>query len=251
MKYYYDLHLHSCLSPCADDENTPNSLAGFAKLCELDIVALTDHNSTLNCPAFFKACERYGVIPIAGMELTTSEDIHIVCLFPDLNSAMAFDEEIATHRMKIKNNPSIFGRQLVLDEYDETVCEIDELLSFATDISVDDAPEMVEKFGGVCYPAHIDRSSNGIITVLGTLPPTPHFNVVELKDRDKLDRLKAEHGLDGRYFVYSSDAHSLEMMSDAQNFVELPDGLTGKEIAKALVEFFKNPNGGRNEGIIS
>ena len=110
---------------------------------------------------------------------------------------------------------------------------------------------VVEKFGGVCYPAHIDRSSNGIIAVLGTLPPTPHFNVVELKDRDKFDRLKAEHGLDGRYFVYSSDAHSLEMMSDAQNFVELPDGLSGKEIAKALVDFFKNPNGGRNEGIIS
>lgn len=251
MKYYYDLHLHSCLSPCADDESTPNSLAGFAKLCELDIVALTDHNSTLNCPAFFKACERYGVIPVAGMELTTSEDIHMVCLFPTLDSAMAFNDEISAHRMNIKNDPSIFGRQLVLDENDETVCELDELLSFATDISVDDAPELVEKYGGVCYPAHIDRSSNGIIAVLGTLPPTPRFGVVELRERGKLEELKAQHRLDGKYFVYSSDAHSLEMMSDAQNYVELPDGLSGEQVGMALVDFLKNPSGGSNEGIIA
>ena len=77
-RYYYDLHIHSCLSPCGDDDNTPNNIAGMASLCGLNIVALTDHNTTANCPAFFEAAKRYGIIPIAGMELTTSEDIHIV-----------------------------------------------------------------------------------------------------------------------------------------------------------------------------
>ena len=83
-RYYYDLHIHSCLSPCADDENTPNNVAGIASLSGLNIIALTDHNSTANCPAFFAACERFGITPIAGMELTTSEDIHVVCLFEEL-----------------------------------------------------------------------------------------------------------------------------------------------------------------------
>ena len=80
-RYYYDLHIHSCLSPCGDNDNTPNNIAGMATLCGLNIVALTDHNSCKNCPAFFAAAKKYGIIPIAGMELTTSEDIHIVCLF--------------------------------------------------------------------------------------------------------------------------------------------------------------------------
>ena len=77
-KYYYDLHTHSCLSPCGDDDNTPNNICGMAALSEIDIVALTDHNSSKNCPAFFTAAEKYGVIPVAGMELTTAEDIHVV-----------------------------------------------------------------------------------------------------------------------------------------------------------------------------
>ena len=109
MRYPYDLHNHSCLSPCADNDNTPNNIVGMAYLCGLKIMALTDHNTAKNCPAFFEAAARYGIIPIAGMELTTSEDIHAVCLFPDLPSAMRFDEYIDSHRIKIKNRPEFFG----------------------------------------------------------------------------------------------------------------------------------------------
>ena len=86
-KFFYDLHIHSCLSPCGDDDNTPNNIAGMASLCELDIVALTDHNTVKNCPAFFEAAKKYGIIPVAGMELTTSEDIHVVCIFEKLDDA--------------------------------------------------------------------------------------------------------------------------------------------------------------------
>ena len=79
-RYYCDLHIHSCLSPCGDDESTPASLAGMAAVIGLDIVALTDHNTARNCPAFFDAAEEVGIIPIAGMELTTAEDIHLQLL---------------------------------------------------------------------------------------------------------------------------------------------------------------------------
>ena len=102
-KYYYDLHIHSCLSPCGDEDNTPGNIVGMAKLCGLNILALTDHNSCKNCPAFFEAAKRHGIIPIAGMELTTSEDIHVVCLFEHLKDALAFDEYVDSRRNKIKN----------------------------------------------------------------------------------------------------------------------------------------------------
>ena len=82
--YFYDLHIHSCLSPCADDDMTPANIAGMAALPGLNLVALTDHNSCKNCPAFFAHAKRYGIVPVAGMELTTAEDIHVICLFSDL-----------------------------------------------------------------------------------------------------------------------------------------------------------------------
>ena len=102
-KYYYDLHIHSCLSPCGDDDSTPDSILGMGELNGLDLMALTDHHTCKNCPAFFEAAEKHGILPVAGMELTTAEDIHVVCLFPDLESALSFSEEIDKRRIEIKN----------------------------------------------------------------------------------------------------------------------------------------------------
>ena len=101
--YFYDLHIHSALSPCADNDMTPNNIAGMAAIKGLSILALTDHNSAKNCPAFFDACKQQGIIAIAGMELSTAEDIHLVCLFEELDDAMRFDAEIEKHLMPIKN----------------------------------------------------------------------------------------------------------------------------------------------------
>ena len=102
-KYYYDLHIHSCLSPCGDDDMTPNNIAGMGVLNGLNIMALTDHNTSKNCPAFFKAAKKNGIIPIAGMELTTAEDIHVVCLFKDLDTALNFDGMVDSRRIKYHN----------------------------------------------------------------------------------------------------------------------------------------------------
>ena len=117
-RYYYDLHIHSCLSPCADNDMTPSNIAGMATIAGVQIVALTDHNTVKNCPAFFKAAKRQGIIPVAGMELTTSEDIHVVCLFERLEDAVEFGCEIEKHRILIKNRTDIFGEQLIVDEND-------------------------------------------------------------------------------------------------------------------------------------
>ncbi len=222
-RYFYDLHIHSCLSPCGDDDNTPNNIAGMASLCGLNIVALTDHNSTDNCPAFFEAAKRYGIIPIAGMELTTSEDIHIVCLFETLEKAMAFGEKVKALRIPVKNRPDIFGNQLILDGQDNIIGEEENLLINATLISVEDVPDLVHEFGGVCYPAHIDRQSNGIISILGTFPESPHFNCVEFHDGNKADEYIQKYNLHDKKIIVSSDAHRLCDMRDKENYFDLED----------------------------
>ena len=120
-RYSYDLHIHSCLSPCADDDMTPANIAGMLSIAGIGLAALTDHNTCRNCPAFFKACRQYGIVPVAGMELTTSEEIHVVCLFPELETALEFGEYVHTRLMKIKNRPDIFGNQLIVDENDQVI----------------------------------------------------------------------------------------------------------------------------------
>ena len=224
-RYYYDLHLHSCLSACADNDNTPANLAGIAKLSGLDIVALTDHNTTANCPAFFKACEAFEIVAIGGMELTTSEDIHVVCLFPTLADAMAFGKEMDAHRTKIPNKKNIFGDQLIMNEDDEVIGEDPYLLSVATDISLEDVPDYVARHRGVCYPAHIDRQSNSVITTLGTFPPSPEFSLFELHDGTREGEMRGRYELDGKKMICSSDAHRLEDVRDGEYYILLEDDL--------------------------
>lgn len=222
-RYYYDMHIHSCLSPCGDDDNTPNNIAGMASICGLNIVALTDHNSCKNCPAFFTAAKRYGIIPIAGMELTTAEDIHMVCLFEELDQALAFSDEIAARRILIKNRVDIFGEQMILDGDDNLIGTEEYLLSNATTVSYDEAPGIVAKYGGICYPAHIDRQANGVVSILGTLPPSPEFSCIELHNGEKTGEYTEKYGLENKTILIGSDAHYLTDMRDKEHYLELDD----------------------------
>lgn len=223
-KYYYDLHIHSCLSPCADNDMTPNNIAGMAAIKGLNILALTDHNSTKNCPAFFEACKRQGIIPIAGMELSTAEDIHLVCLFSELDDAMRFGEEIKRHLMPLKNRPEIFGDQLVLDGEDEIVGEEELLLISATDLPVAEAIALAKQFGAHVHPAHIDRQSNGMVAILGDVPAEYGFRVFELRERENINELSATvEELCEDAVVVCSDAHHLWDISEAENFVLIDD----------------------------
>lgn len=222
-KYYYDLHIHSALSPCGDNESTPASVAGMAKVNGLDIVALTDHNTAKNCPAFFEAAKQVGVLPVAGMEVTTAEDIHAVCLFPTLNKALEFEEELNTHKILFENRVDIFGNQFIMDCDDNIVGEEAYLLSNATDIGLEQLPNMVEKYGGICYPAHIDRASNSVTAVLGCFPTYMSFCCAELHDSDRLDEFLPSTNLSANKIIISSDAHYLWDIKEAKEYFEMPE----------------------------
>ena len=214
-RFSYDLHVHSCLSPCGDDDMTPCNIAGMAHLNGLDIVALTDHNASRNCPAFFTACSSYGIVPVAGMELTTSEDIHLLCLFETLEEALAFEESIQENRMRIKNRKGIYGEQRILNENDELIGEEPFFLPAATDMDLETAAKRVESFGGVCYPAHIDREANGLLAILGAFPEQPEFCCAELREKEN------RHLAGDRRILVCSDAHRLWELKEAGDGTEI------------------------------
>ena len=233
-RYYYDFHVHSCLSPCGDADNTPNNLAGMAFLNGVRIMALTDHNSSRNCPAFFAAARRYGIVPIAGMELTTSEDIHAVCLFETLEDALAFNDEVDTRRIRVKNREDIFGEQLILDEEDNVVAHEEDLLINATTIALDEAPQLAAQYGGICYPAHIDRPANGAIEILGDFPHYVGFHLAELHDKSNRDEYVRKYGLEGIRLLFSSDAHCLDQLreEDDNDWIEVDADLSDEELVR-------------------
>ena len=237
-RYFCDLHIHSCLSPCADDDMTPANIAGMAMLNGLNIVALTDHNTVKNCPAFFHHAKKYGLIPIAGMELTTSEDIHLICLFRNLSDAMDFENFVDKKRPDYPNSPDIFGHQYLMDENDEIVGEEKILLINAADISLATAFNEVQKRSGVCYPAHIDRTSNGIVSVLGGFPPEPHFTAYELnRAQAREEYLSRFAHLSELAETVSSDAHRLSDISEASFSIELFDEPYSSDLVRgALID---------------
>ena len=234
-RFYYDLHIHSCLSPCGDDSSTPDSIAGMGELNGLSIMALTDHNSAKNCPAFLKAAKRHNITAICGMELTTSEDIHVVCLFENLEAAMDFDTEINKLRISYVNKPEIFGNQLIVDDEDNVLATEGNLLINAVMLSLDDAPLLVQKYGGVCYPAHIDKASNSVSSVLGAFPDYLGFQFAEVHDASKLSEYSRFSGLDCNNLLVSSDAHYLWDISEKNSFITLDaDENDSEAIVKCL-----------------
>ena len=238
-KYFYDLHIHSCLSPCAENDMTPANIAGMASICGLNIVALTDHNTTKNCRAFFAAAKKYGIIPVAGMEMTTAEDVHMVVLFENLEDAERFDAEFQKYRVLYKNKTEIFGDQLIVDENDNVTGIEENLLINASTLSISDAVTLLEGYGAAVFPAHIDREENGIISMLGMIPESPFFPTVELNDGSKKEEYIKKYSLTDRLTVTDSDAHHLWQINEAENFIMLDDepyssALVRKNLIKLL-----------------
>ena len=222
MKIPYDLHIHTCLSPCGDDSMTPVNIAHMAYLKGLALIAVTDHNSARNVSAVIDAAVGLPLTVIPGLELNTSEEIHLVCLFPDTASAQSAGEYVESRLPHILNKPDVFGNQLVMDKNESIIEEVERLLITASTISIDDAADFAAEYGGVCFPAHIDRNSNSIIGVLGTVPDYLGYKTVEVSNPDAFVLNTFGRDICDHYRVLtSSDAHYLQNISEAERFLEL------------------------------
>lgn len=233
MSIFYDFHLHSCLSPCGDDEMTPFNLVNMAALLGYDAIALTDHNSSLNCPSALKAGEKAGITVIPGMELCTCEEIHTVCLFETLEGAMEFSDYVHTALPPIENRSDIFGNQIVTDSEDNPLSREKLLLTTASSISIGEVSDSVKKYGGICYPAHIDRASYSIISALGDFPLEYGFKFAEITEKGNKEEFREKYSaLKNAEFIVSSDSHYLENMPDPKH--KLPCGNSVREIMEYL-----------------
>lgn len=219
MKYAYDFHIHTALSPCGDNDMTPNNIVNMALLKELDIIAITDHNSCENAAAVMKVAEGTDLIVIPGMEVETSEEIHMVCLFPDIVSANHMQEVVYNHLPPLENRVSIFGEQLILNEEDDIVGENKRLLLTATSLSIYDVVKYVRQFNGVAFPAHIDRSSYSVLSNLGWIPEDLDVHTLEVSKNADLEKSKLNYS---KYNVIrSSDAHYLPDIFEREQFLDL------------------------------
>lgn len=210
MALRYDLHIHSCLSPCAEDDMTPANLAGFAKLAGADLIAVTDHNSARNLPAVQAACRAYGLRLLPGIEVNTAEEIHLLCYFPTVADALAYGEALYAALPALPYDEQIWGRQLIMDENDAVIGTVEKLLTGAAAWSLAQAKRRCEALGGVAVPAHVDADSYSVLSVLGLLPEDLGFAAIEVHLPQKLPGL-IEGGFvpPGLEVLHSSDAHQL------------------------------------------
>lgn len=221
---YYDLHIHSCLSPCGDDDMTPANIAGMAAIKGLDVIAVTDHNSCKNCPAVLAAAREYGILAIPGMEINTSEEVHAVCLFEELKAAMEFDEYVYEKLIPFPNKEEIFGKQQIYNDQDQVCGTVPNLLINAADISFEGLWELVRGYGGVMFPAHVDKTANSLIANLGFIPPDSLFRTAEVKDLTRLHGLKKSNPyLEKCRIISNSDAHYLEHIHEPELTLEVKE----------------------------
>lgn len=213
-----DLHIHSALSPCADDDMTPNNIVNMALLKGLDAIAITDHNSCDNVEAVMRvAGDRLLIVP--GMEVQTREEVHLLCYFDNLDNLISFDEIIRDHLPNILNKPEVFGHQYIMNELDEVVGDRNELLISSIDMSIDELVEVVRTNSGIVVPAHVNRPSYSILSQLGFIPAELGFRMFEISQdygylADEYSKMK---------YFHSSDAHSLGQILERESYINVRD----------------------------
>lgn len=234
MAAYCDLHIHSCLSPCADDDMTPWNLVGMARVKGLDVIALTDHNTALNTPEAVAAGEAYGVQVIPGMEITSREEVHILGYFSSVQDALAAGDTVYAHLPQVENQPALFGNQIIIGPDDAPSGTLGKLLINATNLSVAEVCALVRSFGGVPVPAHINRGANGMIGALGLMPFLPEYPVVEVYPGVACPAYATK----GRFVLHSSDAHRLEDLQERTFSLDVQP--TAEDVVRLLRALDKN-----------
>ncbi len=221
MSVFYDLHIHSALSPCGDDDMTPNNIVNMSALKGLDVIAVTDHNSAANARSCVECGKKAGILVLPGIEIETSEEVHLLALFSNPDDAENMSSVIWDKLPKIKNRVEIFGEQYVMDCDDNIVTVIPNLLSTATQISLNDAVKLVRELNGVPIPAHVDKSSYSIFSNLGFIPGELDFSTLEVKDRGKSDEIFRSCKSPGFKLISNSDAHFLWDINERINSLDL------------------------------
>jgi len=208
---FADLHIHTCLSPCATLDMTPQKIVEQAQKKSLEIIAITDHNSAENAGSVMAAAQDTELCVIPGIEVTTSEEVHIVGLFENPLDALSMQTLVYDHLQPGENDDDLFGMQVIANAFDEVEGMNRRLLIGATNLGLSEVIDAIHKLNGLAVAAHIDRQSFSIISQLGFIPEGLDLDAVEISRRMTLKKGRAFFKDLKRFaFITSSDAHDLE-----------------------------------------
>ena len=234
MIYKTDLHIHSTLSPCGSLESSPKEIVAEAIRKKLDIIAISDHNSTQNLPALEKAASGR-LIAFYGIEVQTLSETHLLVVFDTLETAMLFGDFIYDKLPDIKNEPDYFGDQVIVDQYENIIAFEDRLLLQSIDSDVSEVTEHAHSLGGLVFPSHIDRDTFSIISQLGYIPEELPIDGIEISRDISLKKAREDFPeyCEKYPVIRNSDAHYLKEIGTEATFFKIQEP-TVAEMQKAL-----------------
>lgn len=232
--YRTDLHVHTVLSACADLEMSPGNIVAIAKQRQLDMIGITDHNSTLNCAVALELAHENGLELLLGTEVTTKEEVHCLAYFEDLESLSLFQQYLDKHLPALPYNPENFGYQAIVDRNEQIISLVDTYLNAALTQSIDEVEQEVHRLEGLFIPAHIERPMYGIINQLGFIPANLGFDALGIMSRSNPAEIRGKYRLSQSVpLIKASDAHSLEEIGKGSCTFEIKE-LSFREIKMAL-----------------
>lgn len=210
VEFRADLHIHTCLSPCSDLFMTPRLIVEKAASLGLNIIAICDHNSAENVKVTKKLAKEKGINALPGIEVTSSEEVHIVGIFGDIQGALELQNIVYAYLQPGENDEEAFGYQVVVNENDEILSFNKRLLIGSTMLSVEEVVELIHHFGGLAIAAHIDREGFGIVGQLGFIPPDLKLDALELSPHISTEDARRKFKEYSHIpWIRSSDAHEL------------------------------------------
>ncbi|TCO79999.1 PHP domain-containing protein [Marinisporobacter balticus] len=222
MQIAVDFHIHTALSPCGDNDMTPNNIVNMSVLKGLDAIAITDHNSVENCKACMQVAQNKNILVIPGMEIQTKEEVHLICLFKNLECANIFQKLVYSKLEEKENIPKIFGRQLIFNEKDEVIKENSRMLIASVNLSLNEVFIEMNNLNGAVIPAHIDRSAYSVIANLGFIPKELPIKILEVSKKCDVEKFLRKYKYLSKYkIIKSSDAHYLWHILERENFIEV------------------------------
>lgn len=227
-----DLHTHTCLSPCADLKMSPMAIAEQAKIKEIDILGICDHNSAENVPALIKAARKFKICVLPGMEVTSQEEVHILALFDELEPALKL-QKIIYDNLPGENDEEAFGMQVVVNEDGEVLRFNKKLLIGASTLTLEEVVETIHSLNGLAIAAHVDREGFSIIGQLGFIPDNLRLDALEFSSLISYE--EASKKFNPSYpLICSSDAHFLDEIGKCFTSFYIKEGTTA-EIKKAFL----------------
>lgn len=233
-KFRADLHVHTVLSPCADLGMSPDEIIAAAQREKLDLIAVTDHNSTKQCRVVRDLAAGTGITVLNGCEVNSREEVHALCLFEDDHSTNEFQRFIDQYLPHIPNRPDYFGYQVVVDRQNRIVEEVPWYLGNGLQVGIEAIADQVHRLHGLFIPAHIDRPINSLYSQLGFMPPELRVDAMQISRRSNELEIRGQLDIPPDItLIKASDAHYLSDIGSACSVFELAE-LNFEEIRMAL-----------------